>query len=422
MPRNQNTTKVRGFAGLTNTVSPEELTTADRDRFPLLEGENVYLTNTRRIKRRPGFTQAVAGNFHSLWSDERYSLAVRDDELVMIDDMLGVSVLRSGLRPRAPMSYASVHGKVYYMNEAGEAGVVINGADAPWGLPVLPAPRLTQTFGSLPGGTYRIAVTQRTSSGEESGVWDLATHTVSDGQGIDVEIPLVDTDATEVSVYCSMPNGEELYEAARLPASTPDVVVGTTRTFGDTLQTYDTMLPPLGQSVAYHKGRMYVVAGKYLYYSDALAPSRFKYTNFFGFNDEIRLVVPVNGGLYVSADATYFLQGSNPADMSQTQISDAVAVRHTVQYLEPGDILDITDDHAVWMTNRGFMLGSPTGQIQMMTEADYTFAVSDAGSLAKIKQDGVTTLVGTMKSPTDGDNDFGMSDRVSAEVIRNKVT
>jgi hypothetical protein len=125
--------------------------------------------------------------------------------------------------------------------------------------------------------------------------------------------------------------------------------------------------------------------------------------------------------MYVCANKVYYLSGDDPAQMQQDVVSDAHAVKGTLNYIEPGEIAEITRRHAVWMTDRGFVVGAPGGTLQHVTEADFTFPVSAAGALGKVKHDGVTTLVGTMKSPTDGDNNFGLADRVSIEIIRNKV-
>jgi len=423
MPRNQNTTKVRGFAGLVNTVSPEELTGANRAQFPLLEGENVYLTNARRLKSRPGYVLQTAGSHHSLWSSGDMALVVRDQSLIALDRSLNETVLRSDLTRRSPMQFVQgAGGTVYYINEAGERGSYsVATGHQPWGLqPLLPA-ALIQTAGSLPTGVYRIATTQRLASGEESGVEDYAMITLSSRAGIDVAIPPVDPNAATVSVYCSLADSETLYEVAQVSTGTASVVIRNTVDFGRPLQTLDVVAPFPGTQVGYHKGRMLIADGPYLFYTDPFSPSWFRMNQFFAFADDISLVAPVDNGIYVSADRTYFLQGNDPETMNQDVVSDAKAVKGTLQYLLPGEMPEINQEHAVWLSDRGFILGAPGGVVQHMTEADFTFAVSELGTLGKVKQDGVTTLVGLMKSPTDEDNNFGMTDRVSVEIVRNSV-
>lgn len=422
MPHNTNTTKIRGFAGLTNTVSPEELSGADRAKFPILEGQNVYLTNARRLKSRPGFVLSTAGDYHSLWSGGGTSLVVEADELRSLDRSLAETPLRTGLTPRAKMSYAVGADRVFYMNSVGERGSVQDGVAEPWGIAAPAPPIAIVSYGALPAGTYQIAITQRLASGEESGVDSVSALTLSTSGGIEVHLPSPDPDADAFSIYCSQPGGKNLYEVQRVSAVTATYRINSTTDFGQLLKTFDVIPPPAGTQVIYHSGRMYVVVGRYLYYSDSFAPGWFRENQFFAFPDAIALAAPVKGGIYVSADKTYFLSGTDPKNMSQDDdVSDAQAVAGTLEYLDKGDAADIDSKTAVWLSDRGFILGSPGGSVTLLTEDAYTFAVAEEGSLNLVKHDGVTTLVGLMESPSDEDDNFGVTDRVSAEVIRNSV-
>ena len=406
MPHNTNTTKVRGFAGLINTVDPEELSGYDRSKFPVLAAENVYLTNGRRLKSRPGYALSTAGNYHSLWSTPTITLVASEGELRSLDTDLNETVLDTGLVPNSQISYAEAADRVYYMNANGERGMIQDGARSPWGIPAPGAGILTSTTGAMPAGTYRVGVTQRLDTGVESGVLDLPSITISAGEGISVHLPSPDADAVEFSIYCSHAGGQNLFAAATVPYTTTTHTITNTTSFGQMIKTLDVIEPPSGTQILYHYGRMYIVVGRYLYYSDALAHSWFRDDQFFAFPDSISLAAPVDGGIYVSADKTYYLQGTDPKSMSQTDVSDAQAVAGTLEYLYPGDAPDINKPHAVWISDRGFVLGAPGGSMTLLTEDQFTFAVSAEGSLNLVKRDGVATLIGLMESPSDDVNDF----------------
>lgn len=421
MPHNTNTTKIRGFSGLVNTLSPEELTSADRNKFPLLVGQNVYLTNARRLKSRPGFALATAGSYHSLWSGGGISLVAAEDELRAIDRDLSETTVRTGLTPNSRMSYAVGADRVFYMNAVGERGSIQDGVESPWGLAPPSAPQVTTTTGALPAGTYQVGLTQRLASGEESGVNRFAQITLTSIGGITVHLPAPDPDAAEFSIYCSQPGGKNLYAVKSVLSTATTATINSTTEFGRLLTTEDVIPPPKGTQIAYNYGRMYVVTGRYVYYSDPFAPGWFREDQFYAFPDAVALIAPVDGGIFVSADKTYFISGPDPKSASLDDVSDAQAVSGTLEYLEPGDADGINKAHAVWMSDRGFILGAPGGGITLLTEAEFTFAVAGEGSLNLVKQDGVATLIGLMESPSDEDDNFGMTDRVSAEVIRNAV-
>lgn len=421
MPRNQNTTKVTGFSGVTNTVSPEELTRADRGQFPLLAGENVYLTNARRLKSREGYALQTAGSYHSLWGWGSGAFVASGTSLNWLDSDLNETAVATNLTSNSSFSYVGVANRVYFMNSVGERGMVVDGTLQPWGLPYPDLEMLDSTTGGLPEGSYRVAITQRTASGEESGASVLQPILLGDGEGILVTLPTAHADAAEFSIYCSLANGAELYEVGRVAAGTATFTIFNSQNHGQQLKTLDVIEPPAGSQIAYHSGRMYVVSGNYLYYSDPFAHSWFREEQFFAYPDEITLVAPVDGGLFVSADQTYYIAGDDPQGASQKVVSDAKAVKGTLAYIQPGDIPDVQVEQPVWITDRGYVVGSPGGAVQHLTEEEFTFAVSTEGSLSRVRKDGVTTLVGLMGSPNNVSNDFGMSDRVSVEIIRNSV-
>ncbi len=420
MPRNQPTNKIRGFSGLTNVVEPEELVDADRTKFPLLEAENVFLTNARKLKQRAGYTLATAGSYHSLWGNNDFGLAVKGTDLVQIDRDLTETVLRNGMAPRSPVSYDETGGRVYYMNDAGQRGYVESGATHPWGIEHLEAPTLATTGGSLAAGTYRVTVTQRLPDGQESAAWHTSSITVTGTQGILVTIPPVDAGADSVIVYAG--NGQDLYKMGEYPAATGSVSIVSNVTAGRPLLDWDGTTPPQATVLMYHSGRMYLGLQSYIYFSYPYKYGMFGEENYLPYGEPVTLMASVDGGFYVSADKTYYVSGDNPKAARQDVVSDAKAVKGSLTYVERGEFPEITKRHAVWLTDRGFVLAGPGGAFRHLTEEEFTFAVAEQGAIGKVKTDGVTKLVGLMKDASDDDNNFGMADRVSAEVIRNSVT
>ena len=350
------------------------------------------------------------------------SLVAAEDELRVIARDLSETTLRTGLTPNSRMSYAVGADRVFYMNAAGERGSIQDGVESPWGLALPSAPQVTVTTGALPAGTYQVGLTQRLASGEESGVNRFAQITLTSAGGITVHLPAPDPDAAEFSIYCSQPGGKNLYAVKSVLSTATTTTVNSTTEFGRLLTTEDVIPPPKGTQIAYNYGRMYVVTGRYVYYSDAFAPGWFRENQFLRFPGCRRAASRQSTAVCLSARTRRIsFRGPDPKNASLDDVSDAQAVPGTLEYLEPGDAADISKAHAVWMSDRGFILGAPGGGITLLTEAEFTFAVAGEGSLNLVKQDGVATLIGLMESPSDEDDNFGMTDRVSAEVIRNAV-
>jgi hypothetical protein len=110
--------RIDTFRGVDNKHAPETLVSLSREgnTAALTLGQNVDLSDTGHISRRLGFTQTLAGRFHSFWSNGSIALAVQDQQLVSVvfspvaaaTNLLAVGTLR--------MSYVDVLGTIYFSN------------------------------------------------------------------------------------------------------------------------------------------------------------------------------------------------------------------------------------------------------------------------------------------------------------------
>lgn len=86
----------------------------------LSEANNVDIDNQSLISRRSGYTLKLAGNFQSIFGGSNILLAVKDGNLVEVDDdFSSYNILHSNVGT-LPMSYVEVNNKIYYTN-----GIVI---------------------------------------------------------------------------------------------------------------------------------------------------------------------------------------------------------------------------------------------------------------------------------------------------------
>jgi len=129
---------------------------------------------------------------------------------------------------------------------------------------------------------------------------------------------------------------------------------------------------PVGTHLTHFAGRMWIIDGPMLWYSEPFAYGKFDLSrNFFWFGSDLRMVKSVSTGLFVSdSTAIYFLQGTNPKEMHQDEIfsspahewSDAIG-------LVDGNDLGIPEFGlcAIWSSDKGLCLGVKDGSVHNLT-------------------------------------------------------
>ena len=126
--------------------------------------------------------------------------------------------------------------------------------------------------------------------------------------------------------------------------------------------------PPIGTHLATFHGRMFVAEGKVLWWSE---PFNFdiynKAESFIQFFDDIIMIQPVDGGIFVSTDKkTYFLGGADPRDFTLIEVAQYPAAEwsNTVEKVDAAELgFQGGGLCAVWASREGAILGFPTGQI-----------------------------------------------------------
>jgi len=170
-------------------------------------------------------------------------------------------------------------------------------------------------------------------------------------------------------------------------------VMADTRYGPDTKREYSD--PPVGTDVAFHGGRMWVVEGDTLWYSE---PFGFNYFDLAGcylkFGSQVRSVRPVKEGLFVSdEDATYFFRGiGDPKEYYKIKVADYPVVQYSdvkffgklVLYQGGEFSIDSSfgDLSAMWMSEQGICYGGYDGTFKNLTEGKiekFPAALSGAG-------------------------------------------
>ena len=179
-----------------------------------------------------------------------------------------------------------------------------------------------------------------------------------------------DAQAVAKRVYATEPGGSTFYHAATVPRGVNQIDIGADYGGNGTLSTMNKMPPPPGNIIRYYSGRIYVVSGNYIYYTDSFSmdlvsrgtehvggESRL---NFFGTAERIKIFEPVEGGIWVVADKTYFISGKNPETAEFVERSHLSGVEGTSSIDDGGN--------ARWMTPDGYAVGGPDGGFAISTK------------------------------------------------------
>lgn len=407
-----------------NNVKDE--TTLNRDE--LRDACNVDINDAGNVRRRPGFTKVFEGvDTHSLWEGDRYSLVVNDgwlcewlsDETVrpvwQLTDRLG------------PVSYAEVNGEVYWSNGTDQGRLVGSTPQPrPFALPTPDAPRLSATTGSLTPGVYRVTAVFVAPDGVESGAAPVATLTLASGEGLSIDaVPQPPGGySADTWLYLTPPDGELFFFAARVPQGVTSWSFASQPEQDVELRTMRMQPIPPSPIVRHHAGSIYVALGPMLVFSE---PLRFGLyvpdDDYLLFPADISVIEPVEGGLYVVADRTYYLDARDPGDMKQTVVYPYGAVPGSgmqargewFQLREP-----LPTRVAYWYSTRGGVVAAPGGKIIPLMEARAEGGSAERGTSYFVERDGIRQI-GTVLSNPGKTSGLMALDSATAVIRRNGV-
>jgi hypothetical protein len=185
---------------------------------------------------------------------------------------------------------------------------------------------------------------------------------------------------------------------------------------------------PGGNYAAVWQGRLLVGFDRFVAWSE---PMQYGLTK--AMYNYLELAEPVTGvgapetseGFFIGQRSrTYFAAGADPADAVLREAYPAGMIAGTLQMV-PGARLPLEAPPAepvpMWLATNGvFCVGLPAGTVLPLTEAKYATMLSDSGAALFDQRGGISRYVATLRNPTE--NNFAMTDTVTAEVVRNNLT
>ena len=364
----------------------------------VLDALNVDFTDKGTAVTRRGYSQTVAvDNGHSLKTLGGKTLMGVGTELRVITAMspLATTTLRTGL-DGAAISYDERGGEVWWSNGVDSGRCNADNTDHPW---VPPAPgNLSAVFagaGTLPAGTYRVAITHAMSDGEESVASDIEEITLASAGAITLTLPAATAGTDAFNVYCTVANGKVLQKYSTVAAATASVSI-TAAPQGRQLADRAFLKPlPPGTAICFHGGRLLSLSGEVLYYSRP-----YDYGVYDPAQDYLILgtagsiIASVESGVFVAADRTWFYSGTDIASAEPTELLDYGAVAGT-EFNPPLQ----TNPTAGWFSHKGVVIGSNDGTIVLQQRAKGFIApTADSGASWVRQRDGQVHVVVSLDS------------------------
>ncbi|HEJ3062493.1 TPA: hypothetical protein SL272_000824 [Pseudomonas aeruginosa] len=250
----------------------------------------------------------------------------------------------------------------------------------------LPYPAFTVragTAGGLDAGRYGVALATL-RDGEEYALSPISFVNVAQGGGLVLNI----SDSSQVRIYRTGANGDQLYRAVDAPAGLPDYLIGAGLLGSLPSSQYLEPLPG-GQLIASWNGRLLVARGRTLNFSQALRPALYDPRHdFLQLPTRLSMLAPVGDGVYLADRVSaWFANGTSPDQWVLRRLSAGAPPEGCFAVL-PGRLFEEIPDVpvAVWLSETGFVLGLPEGQVVQPQAKRLRLTRPEHGSLTALGQ------------------------------------
>lgn len=413
----------RNFSGI-NNVTAEDRLTLDELRAAI----NVDITKEGRVSRRTGRRVVLEGiSIRGLYTDVRDRMFYADTNKLycLTPETEAVEEVLSPVNLSSIPAFCEVNGDVYFTDGTLTKIIKPDLSVTQWGVdPPIIQPSVSLGAGSLEAGEYLVTATCYTNTGEESGCRPLQKITVPANGGINVTGLFAPSDPRIVGfrVYLGTPGGKIPYHAADVPVDQNAVLLTTVQTQAAELRTMELTRPPAGSKIVYYRGRIYILVGNILYWTEPLRFGQVNMAkNYLVLPANCTMLAAVQEGLYVACDKTYFLSGRDPDQFQILLVADygapntfPVSTSGTNMGLESEDVV------AVWMSQNGLVMGNGLGQVSNLTQKRIAMAKYATAALAYREERGMRQVLMSGKKPGQG-NRLGIGAYAIAEVRQNGV-
>lgn len=215
--------KFASFAGVVNTRSPKDIGLSD-----IALGDNVVVTDTKKLLRRDGFSAYIEGSVRSAFGCGDNLYVVIGDSIYRSVSATDLHLVVSGLTGTR-YHWDDLNDEAYFVNGV-EAGILAGDTFKPWRLDVPPTPTVdvvstgvapvvvANVGGTYTSATFRVCATYLTADGRETAPSDFAVvETTPYAALLRVTCP---TAYARTNFYCTEPDGSVFRLLSSTTAST----------------------------------------------------------------------------------------------------------------------------------------------------------------------------------------------------------
>lgn len=377
--------------GMNNIVRDDEM---PRNRNGVIVAArnivNADVDAVGQLRRRGGYSKVLSGaGLRGAYSCPLGTFVIQNATLCRLESDNSLTQLFAGVFGDY-VSYDYFNGAVYFSDGLITRRITSSGVE-PWGQDVPLPPVLHPVPGLLPPGTYLAAITTVDASGRESGASEVVSIALNTSSGIRFSNLPADKTAR---LYLSTTNGRTLHAVVDSIGSGDYPVLAEGYDGGKPLDTVGLSAPPPGRIIRHHRGRIYVVDGDVVWYTEAYSTDLVdRGAGFFQFPAPVTVFEPVDAGIWVVSETTEFFAGTGPEDFQPSQRLNYGAVFGTSQVLP-------RTREVIWYSSRGLVFGSADGQIKNLQEENVAAGSGSSGATLVREQNGLRQCLVSVKDPT----------------------
>lgn len=357
--------KLLPILGMNNVARADNL--KRENGYFVQAAHNVDIHADGRISLRQGWRKLFDETLRDVWQSPLHGdvFTVSDNAWGILDTVSGSLKILLHDVGSASVYHCLLNNRVLVSCERGL--FVYDGTQAtPLCIDAPAAPLLLPENGSLPNGTYAVAVSWLRGD-LESGLSPTSHIDVSNG-GLQIALPFVfDNTLTAARVYMTQANGGELQKLGDFALDTGTIRIVSQPNLTRAAENRFMQPMPSGKWVQMWRGRLITVRANVIYFSQALAyhwhDPRF---DFVQLPQRITFVIAVENGLWVGqVSGVVFLSGNDMNNMQIVYTAAKKPITNSAITLQSNELGEISGGLpcAAWLAENGFVIGTATGQL-----------------------------------------------------------
>jgi hypothetical protein len=358
------------------------------------------------LRARTGYQKVLPGaNIRGALAVGDHVLVADGESLVLFNTETSSSTVLQSIAGSGRFAGAVLNDELFFCTE-NETLRYKNGVLRRWGVPTVtnqPVPAIGS--GALQAGTYQCAATFVDAHGDEGGTTNSIIITVPAGSSLRFPA-LLPPPGGRVRLYVGSVNGGTPYLQYD---GDSDYTCSSINDATARLETQFMQEPTPGDRIEAHNGVVLTADGSLLHMSLPLRPHlRSAIKGWFQFPSQVDMVISGDGGVFVSADKTYFLTDIESQNPGSRKIFDFGALRGSETKGLRTDVM--------WMTRYGLAKSDGLGNATLLSEANFVPDLASAGHSTLLESNGSQMVVTTMQA-VKGPNPLAASDTYDVEIV-----